>query len=276
MKLVDEVPQKEAIVHLLRGKVVEEQYKLTVGDVVLSPWLVGKLKRRCEGYLSLQDGIEDKDIYLRGRKTDYGVHWFGLVSDQFRPMSVERVGNTIGEIAQKEFVRYDQALERFQIGYVVKDSAAKVMVYVDSGDFGVYGGNGESALHYGVAIMDGNPHSWALFQNKRQINNDKRVIHRVSFKSLEKIAQMHQQFIQNIESLWEQNIKRDYTREEVSVFASTYIQRCEQVFQNILTGMNGGIKGYELIGRMQEEAVRLSGRTQLGIEALMGDIGRYR
>ena len=276
MKLVDEVPQKEAIVHLLKGEVREEPYKVTVGGVVLSPWLESKLRKRCANYDSLQDGVDDKEMYLRGRDSPSGIHWFGLVSGQFKPISVEKISTNLGEVVKKEFVRYDADLERFQIGYVLHEGSPTVMVYVDSGDFGVYGGNGESALHYGIAVKDNTCDSWALFKNQREVSRDKPVIHRVNFKSIDAIAKEQKGFAQQVESMWEANSERSYAKEEVEAFASAYVKRCADVFQQVLQGVNGcGIKGYELMSRLQQEASRLSGRAQLGLEALAGEWVKY-
>jgi hypothetical protein len=273
MKLVDEIPQKEAIVHLLKGEVVEEPYKVSVGGVVLSPWIESKLRKRCVSYNCLQEGVDDKEMYLRGRESPSGIHWFGLVSGQFKPISVEKVSAQLGDVVKKEFVRYDLSLERFQIGYVLKEGSPTVMAYVDSGDFGVYGGNGESALHYGIAIKDDAQDSWALFQNKREISRDKPVIHRVNFKSIDAIAREQKGFAQSVESMWKANRERCYAREEVENFAAAYVARCMDIFGHVLQGVNGdGIKGDELMSRLQQEASRLCGRAQLGLEALVGEM----
>lgn len=274
MKIIDEIPQKQAIVQRLEGKVVEEEYKVTVGGIVLSPWLEGKLRRRSRSYDSLQDAVDDKEIYLVGRDTAKGIHWFGLVSGQFKPITVDKVAKIVGEERQS-CVRYDEELERFQVGYIVQNTPTKVMMYIDSGDFGVYGGNGESALQYGIAVMDRELEGWSLFQNKREVGNTERTIHRLSFPSLEKVAAKQQRFVENVQRSWEENKGRVYSRQEVEAFATVYTQRCAAVFDHVLQGMNGDMNGYEVVRRLQQEAAQLCGRAQLGLEALAGEMVMY-
>lgn len=274
IQLMNEIPQKEAIILPLKGRVEYEGEQTMVGGVAVPAALVKKLVRNSTSYDSLQDAIDEKELYLRGRETVGGVEWFGLVSGQFRPISVQRVSDLLGDISQGMTVRYDESRERFHVGYVLKRDP-QVMVYADSGDFGVYGGNGESALQYGISIADAEPTSWTIFQNQRQVEGSKRAIHRLSLPSIDNVVKRQLEFANSVERAWEANRIKVYSHAEVEDFKAAYLDRCATIFEGVLGQMNGSIQGEELLAALHEEARRHCSRKQFGLEAVAGEMVMY-
>ncbi len=275
IELINEIPNKKPIVKKLEGEIIETEHTMRIGDTMLSPYIAGKLKRRQGMFPTLQDAVNNKDIYLLGRNSSRGIHWFGLVSGEFRPLSVELASNYLGDITREKTVRYDPQTERYQVGYAFKESKnrnTKLMVYADSGEFGTYGGNGESAFKYGIALCEEDPKSWTLFQNNKEFKRNDKVVHRYSHKDLPTVSSKQFQMVDNVEHMWEENKKKDYTRNDVQAFAFTYINRCARAFDSVLSGMNGHISGYELIQKLQTAGKELSTNARFGLEALAGEI----
>ncbi|MBI4151561.1 hypothetical protein HY496_01210 [Candidatus Woesearchaeota archaeon] len=274
IRLLDEIPQKQPLIYHLKGRVEEDDERLAIGGVEV-PWkLVAKMRRNSRSYDCLQDIVDEKDLYLRGREQGGKIEWFGLVSDQFRPIPVEHIKEVLEGIGRRNSVRYDAQNERFQIGYTLKQSPT-VMIYVDSGDFGTYGGNGESAQLYGVSIADEDPVSWTIFQNRREVERGQRAIHRASLPTINTVVRKQVDFARLVEQSWEENKTRTYTQEEIADFGSAYLHRCAAVFDGVLAQMNGSITGEQLIATLHEEARRYSSRKQFGLEALAGDLVMY-
>lgn len=274
IQVMNEIPQKQPLIHPLKGRVEYDGEQTMIGGIAVPEGFVKKLLRNSTSYDSLQDAIDEKELYLRGRETTEGVEWFGLVSGQFRPISVQKVSDLLGQISLGTMVRYDEDRERFQVGYVLKNTP-KVMVYADSGDFGVYGGNGESALQYGISIADTEPTSWTLFQNQRHEERSTRAIHRLSLPSIDNVVKRQLEFANGVERAWEENRTKMYSRAEVEDFKAAYLDRCATVFKEVLEQMNGSILGEELVAALHEEARRHCSRKQFGLEAVAGEMVMY-
>ncbi len=275
IQLLDEIPSKKPIVKKVEGEIIETEHTMRVGDTLLSPYIAGKLRKRQGKFPTLQDAVNNKEIYILGRNASQGMHWFGLVSGEFRPLSVEIANNYLGDISREKRVRYDPQTERYQVGYAFKESKnknTKLMVYADSGEFGTYGGNGESAFKYGIALCEEDPKTWTLFQNSKEFRRSDKVVHRYAHKDLITVGMKQLQMVDNVERMWEENKKKDYTRTDVQAFAFTYINRCAHAFDSVLSGMNGHISGYELIQKLHTAGKDLSTSTRFGLEALAGEI----
>ena len=270
---VDSIPQKEALVQRLQGEVYEGRIGVGIGDVALTGPLYHKFLRRCKGFDSLQEAVDTKTIVVRGREIDEAINWFGLVSGEFQEYRGEDVKSALAQVGDVVEVRYNPIKESFQVGYQVADTnGAKVMLYVDSGDFGVYGGNGESAVKLGVSVRDESFSAWTLFQNKKEEGKRARTIHRFCERDLDKVVSDQLQFALEVEEKWEESKVTLYSHCDVEAFAFRYLKRCSDVFSAVMDGMNGSMSGYELVQMMQTQAVKLQGNAQLGLESLAGQV----
>src|SRR3989344_865856 len=98
-KVKDRVPMMRPTVARLEGVVSYDNNGIKVGDVEVPAHLQGKFLRRCEGYNTLQEAVDGKEIYLRGKPSHHGTFWFGLVSGEFRPITVKAVSEALGRVS---------------------------------------------------------------------------------------------------------------------------------------------------------------------------------
>jgi len=271
MKEVTEIPYKNPIRQQLVGRVQEHEEYIEVGEVRLSPLLSRKLQRRCRGYESLQDAVEDKELYVLGRKVQDTVEWFGLVSGEFKAMTPDFLDSHLYAKATERIMRYDESLERVQIGYVLeKQGENRIMMHVDSGDFGIYGGNGESAAQVGVSIAHAEPTMWTLFYMPKDSEQGMRAIHKCSEKSVRVIVKEQLQYATRVQEQWEQAATRAYTAQELMQFTQAYLDGQKRVIESTLQQFSAGALGREFVEGLQAQAAQLIGYSRLRLEERIG------
>src|SRR3989344_6356214 len=153
MKIINSIPKYEPIVHRLKGRVEECETDIYVGGLFIPKKLERKFRNRADGY-TLQGAVDSKQIFLRGKSNHQGnVEWFGLVSDKFTSMPIADLGRALyGIKGVNTQVRYDSNRERFVVSYGIGRDPDRTHMFLDSGDFGTYGGNGEMSIRVGVAL----------------------------------------------------------------------------------------------------------------------------
>ena len=278
MYVVENMPYKKPITKLLKGEVLEDvNGRLWVGDTHIPANLEKKFRKRAsgDGYLSIQEAVDYKNIYLRGHNKNRSVNWFGLVSAEFEEITAHGFAKELGKIDHsKQVIRYNPCRERFQIGFVVDDDDAKIMMYLDSGDYGVYGGNGESAVRIGLSAYQKDPVQWSLFKTVGK-NIKARTIHRESSPDLDKVIATNLELVKEVKKSWCDNVGREYTRGEVAEFALEYVKQATIVFQSIVENMGHTIKGNDLIAEITKKAQCYALPNRLGLELLTGDLLLY-
>ncbi len=150
MRLLQTIPNYEAIVQPLKGKVREKEGYISVGNIEVPKRFYNKLYKRA-GELTLQEAIDTKEIYLRGRIHHGSVDWFGLVTDKFMSMPIAELGQAL-HTSTNGVIRYEIERERFVVSYGIGKFPENTQVFLDSADFGTYGGNGEMSVRVGVAL----------------------------------------------------------------------------------------------------------------------------
>jgi hypothetical protein len=153
MKIVNSIPKYEAVTHRLKGRVEHCETDYYVGGLFIPKNLERKFKARTHPY-GLQEGVDSKNIILRGKSNHQGnVEWFGLVSEKFTSMPIADLGQALYGIKGVDTqVRYDSKKERFVVSYGIGKNPERTHMFLDSGDFGTYGGNGEMSIRIGVAL----------------------------------------------------------------------------------------------------------------------------
>ncbi len=270
-KIIDRIPSKRARVEKLEGKVHFNDAGIRVGEIELPDHLLGKFLRRCEGYDTLQDAVNEKEMYVRGKpeqKPGQGkTYWFGLVSDQFRPVPVKAVSEALGRVSSDCTVRY-LSKDRFQLHYEVPGNSGMVSVFMDSGEYGLYGGNGENAIKLGVAVTQGG--------NVATINygeNNSRVIHRITNDKIDEVVAGLNEFAAQVPERREQSKSIVLGRAEVEVYLTAHARQYGgvNVVRSVLSGMNGSVTAYDLSTMVSREAQNLES-VKLRMERLAGDI----
>ncbi len=271
MKIVSEIPYKTAVVQKLEGRVQQHDSCIEVGNIVLPEDISQKLQRRSQSYESLQDAIDDKEIYVHGRELDGKVYWFGLVSGDFKSMDPIFLDGHLQDKATDRVIRYDEILERVQIGYVIENNDnTTTMLHVDSGDFGVYGGNGESAVRVGISLSHNDPTVWTLFYNSQKNARSQRAIHKFNEKSVGVLLKEQFRFAQRVQENWEAVARRAYTPQELAEVAETYLHRQRAIVSKTLQYFPAGATGREFVGQLHTLAAGLEGYGRLKLEERMG------
>lgn len=271
--LLGNIPQKEPIVRKLKGKVKRKGIYLHVGDVRI-PWnLERKFLKRCRNHSTLQDAVDDKDFFLRGRDTPLGPSWFALHSSEFKPIPISEIEEIFSDLADKCTVRYYPQKERFQVNYPVCDVPQRMSLLVDSGDFGTYGGNAESAIKVGLSIFDCICTNWTLFLQKNKKMSG-RAIHKKDEPDLKEIVDAQFNFANVVQGKWDDSKDILYTKDVVQAYANAYTKRSGHLrfFQRVLDRIGATTSGYDLAYSMTQEAQELADNSRMRMEMLAGEI----
>ena len=275
MYVVEEMPFKKPLTKKLEGQVKEYTNGLWVGDTMVPRNLERKFRKRCsgQGYMNMQEALDNKEIYLRGQDTGTGVNWFGLVSGEFEDITAHGFAYELSKIDHSEqVIRYNPKRERFQIGFVVNDEAAKVMMYLDSGDWGVYGGNGECAVKIGLSAYQKDPAQWSLFRTPNNASLKTRTVHRECYPDLDKVVAGNLEYVKEVKDSWNANLGREYTQGEVALFAMEYVKNAAKAFQEVVENMGESIEGEDLVSAITNKAQGYSLSSRLSLEKLTGDM----
>jgi hypothetical protein len=275
MEIVESMPFKKPLTKKLEGQVKEYTNGLWVGDTLIPKKLERKFRKRCSGsgYMNMQEALDNKEIYLRGQKITSGVNWFGLVSGEFEEITAHGFAYELSKMDHTEqVIRYNPGRERFQIGFVVNDDAAKVMMYLDSGDFGVYGGNGECAVKIGVSAYQKDPAQWSLFKTPTNAALKTRTVHRECYPDLDKVVASNLEYIEEVKESWTANLGREYTQGEVALFAMDYVKKVASAFEDVVANMGQTIKGDDLVSAITQKAQGYAMAGRLGLEKIAGDV----
>src|SRR3989338_728431 len=270
-KIIDRVPTKKPRIERLAGNVSYDGERVRVGEITLPEHLTAKFLHRCEGYDTLQDAVDSKEMYLRGKKEqkpDQGpTYWFGLVSEQFRPISVGAVSVALGRVSRDCTVKYFHK-DRFQLHYEVPGNSGMVSIFMDSGEYGLYGGNGETAIKLGVAVVqEGNVATYNYGEN------NSRVIHRITNDQIDEVVAGLNEFAAQAPERREQKKSIVLGRVEVEAYLTAHARQYggANALRSILSGMNGSVTAYDLSSMVSREAQSLES-VRLRMERLAGDI----
>jgi|SRR3989344_7745628 len=270
-KIIDRIPTKKPRVERLAGNVSYDGERVQVGRIELPEHLTGKFLRRCEGYDTLQDAVDDKEMHLRGKKEQKPgqgpTYWFGLVSEQFRPIPVQAIGKALGRVSSNCTVRY-LPLDRFQLHYGIPGNRGELSLFLDSGEFGLYGGNGESAMKCGVSLLQNG--NFTLFQYG---GDSQRVIHRITHPELNQLVGELREFAQEVPHRVEESKDTYLDKHQVAAYLTQEVQRyAGSVPTRALLSLIGeNISAFELASLVNREAQHLESK-RLNLERLAGDI----
>ena len=172
------IPRKTAIVHQLEGDVSYVGSRVIIGDILLPERFQGTLDKRTRKYDGLQEAVDNKELFLRGKiNYESGVQWFGLVTDKFQELRIGEIDSEIqGRLRVPGMTRLARTKDRFLVNYPIDsiDGETELHLSFDSGEFGLYGGNGQTAIRIGYSVTDGK--NWLNFHSPNLFGQ--RIIHR--------------------------------------------------------------------------------------------------
>ena len=183
MRALHTIPRYEPIIHRLKGKVQQERGTIYVGGVEIPKHLKNKFLKRTEGWDSLQDAVNYKQILLRGCDKESKLSWFGLVSNQFLNYHVSDMARALADRSRDVSVNYDSDKERYFVNYRLGKGEKQINLHLDSADFGTYGGNGEMAVRAQLSFSGKGAYTLSADFLQR------RFIHRVGHGNLTEVVE---------------------------------------------------------------------------------------
>jgi hypothetical protein len=191
MKIINSIPRYEAIVQLLKGHIERYGREISIGGIEVPAKLQSKLKKRSKG-MRLQEAVDSKNLYLRGADmTQNGINWFGLVTDKFMPMPIADMAQAFYDLNKGSVIRYDTDRERYVISCGIGKFPETTHIFLDSGDFGTYGGNGDMSVRMGIALYNPGRCRVAVLEKD---HIDRRFIHRWDHNNLDEVVEEIREF----------------------------------------------------------------------------------
>lgn len=290
MNIIDNIPNKRATMTLIpkdRPVVEPEQGKRTIEyvekKIIVPQILHSSFYRLCnittpERYnlpsndleMKIQSANKEKDIFLRHA----GDKPLSAVSGKFTELDVLTTSNELEKITNTApLIRYFPKQERVQLVFPISNAFHQLYLFMDSGDFGVYGGSGKSAASYGLAWNNGEFSAMTMFLYEEMIKNQGRIIH-VKGKMLPEKIKKIMETADRVDSSIEDSKQKMFTREEIEEYVSIYEHDLtERVSKPLLKSLRPEISAYDLSCRLTRLApFNLPDSTRLKLEYLAGEV----
>ncbi|GEM_PF-2863849 len=279
IQTIERLPQLTPLHHPLKGDVEIESGRIAIGGCEVPRHLHKRLAARTKGYENLQQAVNEKDLYLRGRVgKEQRVEWFGLVTDKFRALPLQEVVEVVEREHKERVIRYLPDKERFILNYTVGEierseglKPVRVSMFFDTGNYGLYGGHGQMALRAGISTYDGLCTNWTMFLSQKKL----RVIHRNDVAELEAtLEDLNVQASKTIDN-WKHSNDIMYDKETLGKYAAEYGEKAQakKFFERLLEGVEGKISAYDLAWKMTKDAQNIgSDATRLRLEMLAAEV----
>ena len=272
---IDAIPNRRPLIHTLKGDVSVKDKEIMVGDVQIPPGFRSTLKKRTKNYSSIQEGVDMRNLYLRGKVVQDSVKWFGLVTQKFAEMTPFDISSVLkNKTENSPIVRYAPTAERFVLSSKVGDTnGSELYLCIDSGDFGTYGGNGQMAMRAGFSLYNPSTDAWTSFHSPHV--SQARVIHRIDVPSLENAVDAILDGTQGITSRIDASCDVTYSGNALSQYMTQVGERTEskKLLAKVRSGINGSyVNAADLASQISLEAKMLPERAQLRLESVAGEV----
>ncbi len=272
---IDTIPYRRPISHTIKGGVKLEGKNIRVGDIQIPPGLRSRLRARVANFSSIQEGVNARDLYLRGKVTGSSVKWFGLVTPKFEELTPHAIADVLEtKTGDAPIVRYAPGAERFVLSSKVGETdGSELYLCIDSGDFGTYGGNGQMAVRAGFSLHDPATGSWTSFHSPHVAQA--RVIHRFDKPSLESAVDVILEGASGITARIGASCDVSYKGAALSAYMAQVGNRTssKRLLARVRSGINGAqVSAADLAEHISLEAQSLSERAQLRLESVAGEV----
>jgi hypothetical protein len=277
MKMIYHLPIKEPIVHRLRGKVERTGEGIfLVGGLHLPQHLEKKLLRRCKTR-NLTREVKEREFMVHGAPGYNGyINWFGLTSGEFMSIPFQEITKAFRKLKVRPVVK-ETGDKRLVFNYPVAslpgsaNDSARVNLMFDSGEYGVYGGNGESAVSFGVSVYDEICLNQTLFLNRF---GKRRFVHRDLDVELDDIVEEASELSYDVSQRWMESMETFYCKDEVEAYAAEYGARfsAKRLFDRVLNQVGNEVSAYNLAWHITREAQKVSDTTRRKLELLAGEV----
>lgn len=269
------VPKRTAIVHRLEGDIFYICGSTKIGDVVIPRRFEHTLDIRTRAYESIEEALEDKNLYLRGKLQGETVEWFGLVTDQFKEINLNEI-KAVGKklTGENPRIRYNRDRERFQLKSKVSELSDGTGVYlsIDSGDFGTYGGNGQMAVRVGLATYNPDTDAWMTMHTYNV--DQERVIHKKDETPLEEAVGQVLKDTTELDDRIEASKSVIYGPRAIAEYAAITGKKCraKKALARVAESVDCQISAFDLAGKIVQECKDLAGSTQMRMENIAGEV----
>ncbi len=135
-------------------------------QITLPQHLTAKLLRRTNPTKAIEEALQEKPYYARGHAGLEGVQWFGVVSQKFDPIYPEDIRATLTQQGITDATEKSDGSRHIAFHVPLKTSLQNMHAWIDLGRYGLWGGNGESAVKYGVSWFSPLCTNWTYFLHK--------------------------------------------------------------------------------------------------------------
>lgn len=123
-----------------------------------------------------ENALQEKPYYARGYEENGQVAWFSVTSQKFSPVYPEDVRAALVQLGVTDATENSHASNHIAFHVPLTTSIQKMYAWIDLGRYGLWGGNGESAVTYGVSWYFPLCTNWTYFLHKDKLVNGK-IIH---------------------------------------------------------------------------------------------------
>lgn len=164
----------QVITQKLEGKTTFNNGRIAIetsnGMIDLPGKLTDKLVRRMgvgNDPIQLEQALREKSYYARGEKSTDQIKWFGVVSERFSPINACDIQKTLQTQGFSEIQEINYNKNRLTFHVPLSTSVRKMYAFIDLGRYGTLGGDGESAVKYGISWFNEICTNWTLFLHKQ-------------------------------------------------------------------------------------------------------------
>ncbi|MBI4450380.1 hypothetical protein HY642_00260 [Candidatus Woesearchaeota archaeon] len=288
----ESIVYKEPIVQRISpGRVLYDSGKLCVNSVEIPQRFVTKFLNRCDALGVAQQelerrvntAVEKKGLQLRGKPTEHGIKWFGMVTDEFQPINIPAIDRAVRQqncAALK--VRYFRGSESVALNYAINVPGFPGMnVAIDTGKYGLWGGDGEHSLKYGLSWFNGMCTNWTVFLHQDltgQLGRRNRIIHRKGVESLPDRFGQLVEFSRSVKDKVAASASQYWSRGELEAYSALYEGRglSKRIMQPIIDKAQPRISSYDvaydLTKLVQDKSIVNSDAVRSRVEYLAGEV----
>lgn len=193
--------------------------------------------------LRVEAATQRKDIFLRFA----GEKPLAALSAKYSEFSIEPVAEVMERITgTSPIIRYSPQQERVQLFFPITNSFHQLHMFVDSGDFGVYGGSGSCAARYGLGWDNGEFSAMTMFLYEELSKSKGRIIH-LKGKTMEHRIKSILSSADKVEASAQQAKTKMFTRDEIIEYATAYKpELTEKITMPLIMGLREEVSAYDL------------------------------
>jgi len=144
-------------------------------QISLPEHLTAKLLRRIGSVSNIEKALQEKPYYARGHEESGHVQWFSVVSQKFSPVHPEDIRAALAQLGVTDVTEQSYGAKHVSFHVPLKTSLQNMFAWIDLGRYGLWGGNGESAVKYGVSWFYPLCTNWTFFLHKDKRMNGKLI-----------------------------------------------------------------------------------------------------